>query len=186
MLLLDVSARGALPTADPACHCGQIAAAGSVNYGRADAILSSQDCFEGTAGEVVILTVWIGSGRSLGLALLNVLLLLAPAAVAELPGEPRGANGYAVTFDRVAVDIGDHKLDREGLALFDKVAVCAQADVAVGRMQEEVGAAGPGLAVDVKNGCRGIEVDGEIVVGAGGFTGREVYAQVVFAGEVGA
>ena len=95
--------------------------------------------------------------------------------------------------DGIAVDIRHRNFNGHRLTLLDKVAGCAQADVPVCRMEQQIGMTAPRLTVHIQDRCRGIYVHwewsrfsltGHSSAGRRVFTCREVNTQAVFAAGV--
>ena len=155
---LQVTSGRTLAAAYPTGQFGPVAPACGVCDGRGDAILAAQVRVKGTHSEFMFGVIRPGRGGRRDIAFLRHCLDLLPPAFAILPIEPGCPHDRAVPFDCIAVDIGDDDINRQRLALLNKVTGCAQTDVAVSGMQQQTGATAPRLPVHVQHRCRGVDV----------------------------
>ena len=191
---VQISAGRARAARHPAGQFGLATPSGAVDNCGGDPVFSANFCIKRAGSKGLCGVVLAGRGGCFHSASLCIGLDLAPHVVTIFPVEQGGSYDRLLPLDGVSIDIGDDDIDGQGLALVDEIAGSANADVSVSRMEQETGAAAPGLAIDVEDGgcCVDVGREGAHLMGAacggGGICGfvAEVDSQDVPAGGVGA
>ena len=181
LFLLDIARRRTLTAADPTGKLALVQALLVVANAGGDAIAAARVGGKFTTDRL--------HRRSDG-AFLHINFFFAPLALAILPFQAHRLHSNLAVRKGVAIEIGDNRLDHQRLPLFDKGAVAADADIAVGWVDEQTGCRRPCLPVDIHHHAFGHDAVGAragwFFTTGGWGNAIKVHTQVVNASRVGA